>query len=268
MADIDAYVGIDLSFRKGKPLPVSVCVKNDGILIPLPLREKHLLPPKGKGNLLALDETLVEAFSREVLQFLRKVEESKGVRIEMIAIDAPRNYKTGLARRQCEKAMDDMGISCFATPSLREFDEIREKVKKHMVEDGRETHIPHANQLWMLVGFSLFRTLGKAFGQNKLIEVYPQAIVNALECSELHKTTEDGFLVQLRTIAKATGWISPDDFLCELNKKGYGAKHDKLDAFMSAWVASLPVDARKACGAPPDDVIWVPEMEKLDYDKH
>jgi len=161
------------------------------------------------------------------------------------------------------KAMDDIGISCFATPSQEEFQQIREKVKKHMVEDTRETHIPHANQLWMLVGFSLFGTLGKAFGQNKLIEVYPQAIVNALGCSELHKTTDDGFKMQLQTIAKATGWSSPDALLGELRKMGFGAKHDKLDAFMSAWVASLPDDARKACGMPPDDAIWVPKKQKL-----
>ena len=258
-----AYVGIDVAFSKTKRLPISVCIKKDGKLSPLPLRnEKDLLPPKGKGNRLALNEDVVESFSDEVLHYLQEVERRHNVNIERIAIDAPRSYKkAGQRRRLCEVAMDEMGISCFATPSKDEFKLIRAKVEKHLSQGGAENNIPHANQLWMLVGFSLFRKLSKVY---ECIEVYPQAIVNALGCSASHKTAEEGYMLQLQSIAKETGWV-PDALLPELNRMGFGASHDKLDAFMSAWVASLPDNSRKACGEPPDDVIWVPRPMIKDY---
>jgi hypothetical protein len=42
--------------------------------------------------------------------------------------------------------------------------------------------------------------------------------------------------------------------------KRSGTNHDRLDAFMAAWVASLPKRRRRAIGNEddPDDAIWVP----------
>ena len=46
-------------------------------------------------------------------------------------------------------------------------------------------------------------------------------------------------------------------------QQGYGSAHDKLDAFMAAWVASLPEDDVVPCGDPPNDVIWIPKRKPV-----
>jgi hypothetical protein len=76
-----------------------------------------------------------------------------------------------------------------------------------------------------------------------------------------HKTTPDGYKRQLTAVAKATGW-SPDNLEVKLRQSVRGAKHDKLDAFMAAWVASLDNSRRRAYGdeADPNDAIWVPHF--------
>lgn len=38
----------------------------------------------------------------------------------------------------------------------------------------------------------------------------------------------------------------------------FGPAHDRLDAYLSAWVTALDEDDRVAFGDAPDDVIWVP----------
>lgn len=55
----------------------------------------------------------------------------------------------------------------------------------------------------------------------------------------------------------------------ELLAMGFGSTHDRLDAFLSAWVASLNEKERKAFGTPPDYVIWVSKVfrEKQDDGK-
>jgi hypothetical protein len=76
--------------------------------------------------------------------------------------------KAGEKRREAEKALDAAGISCFTTPSAETFDFIKHKVKTHLDTGGAENRLPHANQLWMLVGFELF----KAF--NHLARIFHQ----------------------------------------------------------------------------------------------
>jgi hypothetical protein len=152
--------------------------------------------------------------------------------------------------------MDRQYISCFATPSRTGFDGIVGKARQHLTAGGAEARTPHANQLWMLVGFALFEALG---GEYEVIEVYPQATVVALGISVDHKSTRAGFEAQLSGTAKATGW--PDgDRASKLREVGYGSRHDKLDAYLSAWVASLPETQRIPRGEAPDDVIWVPRV--------
>ncbi len=60
-------------------------------------------------------------------------------------------------------------------------------------------------------------------------------------------------------VAARTGW-SPLELESKLNEAVPGSRHDRLDAFMAAWVASLPRDQRRAIGDAdqPDDAIWVP----------
>lgn len=252
----DAFVGIDVAFAKGKPLPVSVCVKREAASLDnLPLRVAFEKPPVGRGNVQALDEAVRRQFAEDVLAWLEKLERVKHLTIRRIAIDAPSDYcRDASGRRAAERAMDAHGISCFATPTEARFQEKVEQARKHLANGGKPSRLPNANQLWMLVGFELFRTLKRRY---ECIETYPQAIVHELKCAARHKSTGQGLQSQIDEAAKLLG-ISATEMRARLLAMGYGSVHDRLDAFLSAWVAHLEETERKAFGTPPDDVIWVP----------
>jgi len=252
----DAFIGIDVAFAKNKRLPVCACTLRHGRLCPLPLRRRDLpQPPRGRGNKLALDADVVAAFALETLTYVQAIEKALDIRVVRSAIDAPSAFKQpGRTRRAAELAMDKRNISCFATPSREEFDAIIVKARKHLESGGSESRIPHANQLWMLAGFSLFETLTRSY---PCIEVYPQATVAVLGCSKVHKSKADGLAAQLRSASKATGW-SGEAGQPDLEAAVFGPPHDRLDAYLSAWIASLPEGDRIACGVSPDDAIWIP----------
>jgi hypothetical protein len=44
---------------------------------------------------------------------------------------------------------------------------------------------------------------------------------------------------------------------------GFGSKDDKLDAFLTAWVASIPTNMRKVYGKRPTDSIIVPDLSRI-----
>ena len=164
---------------------------------------------------------------------------------------------TGVARRRSETALDARGISCFATPSAAEFVDIERLALEHLNAGGKQTHLPHANQLWMLVGFALFARLRKEW---ECLEVYPQATAVVLRCGGVHKTKRDGLANQLQAAQAITLW--PDQLNQEmLRPTGHGCLHDCLDAYLASFVASLPSENRDALGTPPVDVIWVPRHE-------
>lgn len=132
-----AYCGIDVAFGKRKTLPIAVCPLESGDLRPLPLRNQMLRqPPRGAGNAAALDRPRVEAFTAEALEYLRWVEHRFDVKIERIAIDAPRDYAPEGGRRAAELAMDAKGISCFATPSRSAFERHRQRTLAHLDSGG------------------------------------------------------------------------------------------------------------------------------------
>ena len=85
----DAFVGIDLAIRKEKPLPIVLCTRQDGVLTPLPLKKCAAKPPKGRGNVEALDDDSVQEYATETLEYLRCIERELNVSIRRIAIDAP-----------------------------------------------------------------------------------------------------------------------------------------------------------------------------------
>ena len=144
--------------------------------------------------------------------------------------------------------MDRLGISCIATPSADRFVEIRQKAAAHIAAGGSETRLPHANQIWMLVGFELFRRLAQSYC---CIEVFPSAIVHAIAPGCAHKTTLEGFDRQLAAFASAAAWDRQS-----LAEASHGSRHDRLDAVMSAWIASLPKSDRIAHGDGAGDTIW------------
>jgi predicted nuclease with RNAse H fold len=109
----------------------------------------------------------------------------------------------------------------------------------------------------MLFGFELFARLTSDL-RVEVIEVYPFAIVRALLPTCKHKSTEQGYRDQLDAVAARTGW-EPQNLEARLKATVPGSRHDRLDAFMAAWVASLLPEGRRAFGDAqrPNDAIWV-----------
>jgi hypothetical protein len=257
----DAFVGIDVAFAKTKRLPVVVSVWREDRLQPLPLRGKATisLPPRGQGNLKAVEPVEVEKFTEEAFQYLKQVEKDCRVRIKRIAIDAPSDPKTnGTNRRAAERALGERGISYIATPSEKEFTDIQDQARKHVTAGHPVSRIPHANQLWMLVGFSLFARLRQQRSW-ECLEVFPQATMAVLGANAVHKRSPEGRRVQFEAVARRTGW-PPSATVSALRDAAFGSIHDCLDAYSASWVAALDEAYRMPLGRPPADVIWVPRI--------
>ena len=252
----EAFAGIDVACAKRKPLPIVVCMRRAGSLVPVPLRSRALPePPRGMGNALTIDKQVVKDFADAAAAYLHAIEKQFRVRIGRIAIDAPSDPKLpGAARREAELELDRQRISCFTTPDSKTFELIAQKVGRHLAAGGPHNRIPHANQLWMLVGFALFRRLRVSW---RCMEVFPQAIACALSLGSLHKATAEGLSRQLAAASIRTGWPEPCT-PAALRPAGFGSLHDLLDAYLAAWVASLPEHELEPLGNPPNDVIWVP----------
>lgn len=254
----DAFVGVDVAFAKRKRLPVCVATWRGGRLVPERLRRLSFEPPAGEGNVATMDEARVDAFARASAEYVLRVCEELRVTPRRIAIDAPSSPCTdGARRRAAESAMDAAGISCFTTPSFSGFAAIREKVRRHLDGDGAANRLPHANQLWMIVGFALFRELRRIA---PCLEVFPQATARVLGAGGVHKSRAGGIEAQLAEAARHTGWPSNEIERADFEMLGFGDRHDRLDAYLSAWVAGLEEADRLAFGSPPDDVIWTPRV--------
>lgn len=253
------YVGIDLAVAKGKRLPVVICTWKGGRLVPEKLAELRFKPPRGRGNVAVLNPESVAEFCDEAANYLCACASALSIEITRIGIDAPSApAKNGCGRRAAEKAMDRAGVSCFATPSPAEWSVIFTKVRDHLKAGGAEARLPHANQLWMVVGFQLYKRLAEIA---PCIEVFPQATVRSLNAGDIYKTSREGRRAQLSAASKRTGW--PNDLLesPNINQIAFGREHDRLDAYLACWVAAVDEDARIAFGNPPDDVIWLPKVE-------
>ena len=68
----------------------------------------------------------------------------------------------------------------------------------HLSAGGTENRIPHANQLWMLVGFRLFKRLAEIA---PCVEVFPQATARVLGSGKIHKTQPGGVDAQISVAA-------------------------------------------------------------------
>jgi hypothetical protein len=156
----DVYVGIDVACAKAKRLPVVVCRRRNDVLEPLNLRHSRTKPPKGEGNARVLDTGAVDAFAVATSDYLEAIEGEFDVRIRRVAIDAPSDPRSPcLSRRRAELALDRKGISCIGTPDEKQFASVVVRASEHLARGGSQAELPGANQLWMLIGFSLFRIL-------------------------------------------------------------------------------------------------------------
>jgi hypothetical protein len=253
-----AYVGIDVACAKRKALPIVVCIRRQGRLVPLALKTALPKPPRGGGNVLALDAEWRGEYALQTKRYLNEIETLFSVRVARIAIDAPREpCRAGATRRMSEKALDVRHISCFTTPTEAQFWRIAEKARLHLGSGGEASRLPHAHQIWMLVGFDLFRRLSRTW---ECLEVYPQATVALLGCGALHKARISGLSAQMAAVAQHLGW-ERGAFAQALKASGFGRAHDQFDAYLAAWVASLEEADREPLGVPPSDAIWVPRFD-------
>lgn len=248
-----------MAIAKGKRLPIVVCTWEQGRLVPLALRRLQFQPPAGSGNAQSCVPSVVHQFAQSTRIYLRRVESHFGVQIDRIGIDAPSSPRQeGSRRRAAEVALDRAGISCFTTPTTSDFDSIREKVERHLSGGGAQTHLPHANQLWMQVGFELFSHLSSVA---ECVEVYPQATVRSLGVGGVHKSRGGAVEAQLAAISTYSGWPDSSRDEPRLAEIAWAPAHDQLDAYLSAWVAALDPGDRISYGDPPDDVIWIPRVQ-------
>jgi predicted nuclease with RNAse H fold len=254
----EAFAGIDVAVARNKRLPVAVCSWVDGRLEAIPLREWDVLPPRLPGNLGVLDRQVRRCLAQETVKYLRAVEKCKNMRITRVGIDAPRAPKKPSAvLRACEAELVRLGIGFIKTPDSPTFAGIPGDVSAHLASPGTRKGLPHANRIWMLFGFELFEALSKAGWE--CLEVYPQATARAIGAGERHKSRAGAALHQFRAAAMHTGWPARGS-LADLRGIAFGSLHDCLDAYLSAWVASLPEERLEAVGIPPDDVIWRPRV--------
>ena len=220
---------------------------------------KHLgaAVPRGVGNKEITSLAPFQEAALSVARAIDRIAAEMGWQVARIAIDAPAAPPIA-GPRVSENELGRLGQPSFRTPAAGAWDGIRQLCLEHL-RSGRSTAtLPHANKIWMLYGFELYRCLRVGLGV-EVIEVYPFAIVRALLSACKHKTTEQGYRDQLAAVASRTGW-EPQELEAKLRTTVPGSRHDRLDAFMAAWVATLPREQRRAIGdaEQPDDAIWVP----------
>jgi hypothetical protein len=256
---MEAFAGIDVSVSVAKRLPIVVCRRVGTALVPFSLTEVDQAAPLGRGNQFIVDSRPRAEYVAETVRYLRTVEAHFKVAIRRIGIDAPHSPRPNESDcRHAENALAEHNIHYFKTPTADECEAMGPAVRRHLRGKGGAASLPRANQLWMLFGFDLFQSLGKAGWE--CLEVYPQATVHGLGVGGTHKSKAGAVAGQLNEAAKHTGWPegpgnNPLDGIC------YGSRHDRLDAYLAAWVASLPASKRRALGnAAKNDAIWVPRI--------
>ena len=251
------YVGIDVACAVRKRLPICI-VSADQALTPLTI-PKHLaaLIPRGVGNMEIVAAAPFREAARGVVSAINHIMIDMGWQIERIAVDAPAAPPV-TGSRKSEDELSRLGLSCFRTPPASTWADIRERCSNHLAHGGSAATLPYANKIWMLFGFQLFKYLKRSLTA-EIIEVYPFAIVRALLPACEHKSTDEGYRKQLFAVAARTRW-EPQSLEARLKATVHGSRHDRLDAFMAAWVASLPPTRRRAFGngQRPDDAIWGP----------
>lgn len=251
----DAFAGIDVAVARAKRLPVCVGVRDAGRLVPLPLRGAAVRPPHGIGNeAVALDAAATLAFADESAAYLRGLETEFGVTIRRVAVDAPRGPAPTGGRRVSEVGLAARGIPFYPTPDVAGWTRVRDEVRRHVAAGGSAARLPHANRLWMLAGFALFACLEQEW---ECLETFPHAVAGVLGAAGRRKLTRGGLDDRLAAVALRTGWPDPP-VAAALDDTSFGAGHDKLDAYLCAWVASLDDDEREGLGGPADDTIWLP----------
>lgn len=250
-------IGIDVNCAKRARLPICfISTAPQTIIHGIPSELAKLIP-RGAGNGEIREAAPFRSLAREVSAAVARIAQEKNWTIPRIAIDAPAAAPSS-ATRASEDQLGRLGLSSFRTPSRPTWHDIKRICNDHLNKNQPLSTLPYANKIWMLFGFELFLAFRETFDA-EAIEVYPFAITRALVPDCPHKSTEVGYRLQLNALAERTGWEA-SALHDRLKTTVAGRQHDRLDAYMSAWVASLPATQRRAHGVATDlnDAIWVP----------
>ncbi len=257
MVSSAVFIGIDVACAQNKKLPICV-VSAAHPLTPLAIPTSlSATIPRGLGNREITSAAPFRQAAGDVVAAINRIIKEMNWTVKRIAVDAPAAAPpTG--SRLSESELSSNGLSSFRTPAAPVWADIREVSIKHLEVGGSTATLPYANKIWMLFGFELFAQLRKELAA-EVLEVYPFAIIRALLPSCAHKSTPEGYRDQLAAVAARTGW-QPLDLEAQLKATVPGNRHDRLDAFMAAWIASLPAEDRRAFGDARNvnDAIWVP----------
>jgi len=255
---MNVYVGIDVACAKRKPLPICFVTYAKGNLKILPPPTNFLeRVPRGSGNIEVLNRFPFRAAAEQTARAFQWLGKQFGWKISRIAIDAPA-APPAEGKRISEISLRKAGLECIWTPDRSRWKERILHSQEYLLNNGAIARLPGANQIWMLYGFELFKALRK-IGIDEIIEVFPYSIVRSLLPSCPHKTTPEGYSLQIEAVAKATR-STRTVLEYELLQSVRGTRHDRLDAYMAAWVASLAPESRVSYGPriDPNDSIWVP----------
>ncbi|USI27876.1 DUF429 domain-containing protein [Alteromonas macleodii] len=259
---MDVFIGIDVACAKRKYLPLVICGNERERLVPFPLANHPIKPPRGLGNALTLHDKVNQAFANDVANYIETVCDAFHLNPVRIGIDSPLKPRDNrLNRRLAEQALDKSGISCYTTPSTDDFQKIKAKGIAHLQANKPIQNLPHAHQIFMLLGFALNERLSKV---TECLEVYPHATVKQLGVADIHKSKGNQAELQLSAISHHTGWPKTDDEWSQAGKMCLGPMHDKIDAYSATWVASLPEQKRICFGDPEKgDAIWIPKVKPI-----
>jgi hypothetical protein len=256
---MEVYVGIDVACAKRKPLSICFVSKIRGRLGILKPPVSFLQSvPRGLGNIEVLSENPFRTAAQQAAFAFQTLTSQTGWNIRRIAIDAPAVAPIE-GRRESEIALKQAGLQCIWTPNKSAWINRIESSRKYLTSGGILARLPGANEIWMLYGFELFEELRKS-KNTEVIEVFPYAIMRTLLQNCPHKSSAEGYLLQLNAVAMAVG-STANQLEDDLRQAVLGAKHDRLDAYMAAWVASLTPKNRRPFGSEGnlDDAIWVPQ---------
>lgn len=206
---MDVFIGIDVACAKDKYLPLVISTRQNGQLLPFPLANYPIKPPRGLGNALTLHEKVNKAFANDVASYIETICVTFQLNPVRIGIDSPLTPRDNrLNRRFAEQALDKAGISCYTTPSTDDFETIKAKGIAHLKADKPIQNLPHAHQIFMLLGYALNERLSNIA---ECIEVYPHATVNQLGVADIHKSKRNQAELQLSAMSQYTGWPITDE---------------------------------------------------------
>ena len=220
---------------------------------------KHLgaAIPRGVGN---REITAVAPFQEAALGVagsINRVAVEMGWHVERAAVDAPAAPPAANSRAS-EDELGRLGLSSFRTPAASAWDGIKQKCVEHLGSGGSTATLPHANKIWMLFGFELFSSLRAGLrdrGHRGISVCYRPGIAIRLRAQ-----VDGAGLSGSARRGRRPHRVETAGSRSQATATVPGSRHDRLDAFMAAWVATLPREQRRAIGdaRQPDDAIWVP----------